>query len=295
MIFLILFFVNFIYASTPGETTFTFLKIPVGAKATSLAEACLTEINDPFAIYYNPANLAQSFNNQIALSHLEYLESIRYDNLTAIFKIKNFYKIGFSLGLLYTTDLNKTISSETMEGFESLGDFSFYNFISILANSFKISHNSSFGINLKFINEKIDKYQNSNLAFDFGYFRKIKNNLNWAFSILNIAPSSKFIKEKEISPICFKTGFAIFVWKINLNLDLQKYYDSPLTISSGLQAKFFDILFIRTGYKFKFEKKFFNNFTAGLGIKINKFNIDYALATYNILGLTHTISLIFNF
>lgn len=295
--FIIIFLVSlkFLFSDTPGESVFNFLKISVSPKSSAMAEASTASFNDVFNLFYNPASIAYIDFNQIAISHLEYIENIRYENLAANFKIKEFYKVGIALGYLYTSDIPKTIRAENIEGTETIGYFGVYNILIAICNSLKISEKSSFGINLKYVSEKIDEYKSSTIAYDTGFSYRVSKNIYSGISILNMAPYIKFIEKKENLPLNFKFGIMVNIWNFNFNFDINKFIDNKIEIHSGTELKLFKRFFARAGYKYNFGKRNTDNFSAGCGIKFNKFNFDYAFVPYNFLGATHRIGISYDF
>src|SRR4051794_15512935 len=63
-------------ASTSGTAAFSFLNIPVGARATAMGQAFSSVPNDIQGIVYNPASLATMAASQLSFQHLNYLEDI---------------------------------------------------------------------------------------------------------------------------------------------------------------------------------------------------------------------------
>ena len=55
----------------------TFLKIGVGAKAIGMGESQVADADDLYAIYWNPAGLAQLQRPQLGLMHNEWFDGLR--------------------------------------------------------------------------------------------------------------------------------------------------------------------------------------------------------------------------
>jgi hypothetical protein len=55
-----------------------------------------------------------------------------------------------------------------------------------------------------------------------------------------------------------------------------------------------DILALRLGYRSGSDTRGLQGLRAGLGVAYRWFGIDYALAPYGLLGMTHRVSLSFN-
>lgn len=70
-----------------GTTSVNFLKLGVGARAVSMGEAFASVADDVYAVYWNPAGLVQLERKEVSFTHMEYLESIRYEWLAAAYPI----------------------------------------------------------------------------------------------------------------------------------------------------------------------------------------------------------------
>src|ERR1019366_4218506 len=63
-------------ASYSGTTGFSFLNLPVGARATAMGEAFSSVPNDIQGLAYNPACLATMAASQLSFQHLTYVADV---------------------------------------------------------------------------------------------------------------------------------------------------------------------------------------------------------------------------
>ena len=105
-------------------------------------------------------------------------------------------------------------------------------------------------------------------------------------------------KESIRFPLVMKLG-AQYLWEMNaLNVftfsgEFVKYSSEELKANLGFEYGFANMIFSRLGYKFNYDEQ---NVTAGIGIKLNDFNFDYAFTPYqNDLGTAHRFSVSYNF
>src|ERR1700730_3333964 len=63
-------------AESSGTSGFSFLNLPVGARATALGQAFTSVPNDIQALVYKPASLATMVSSQLSFQHLSYVESV---------------------------------------------------------------------------------------------------------------------------------------------------------------------------------------------------------------------------
>src|ERR1035437_1771261 len=85
----------FVWAALPwsarasaGTESASFLDIPVGAGPAALGSAYSALAADAYAPVYNPAGLGFLPSNQIAAQHLDYLESVHYEFLSAAYRME---------------------------------------------------------------------------------------------------------------------------------------------------------------------------------------------------------------
>ena len=60
-------------------STAQFLKIGVGGRATAMDDAFVAIANDVSALYWNPAGITQVTENQVMLSHSEWVVDIKHE------------------------------------------------------------------------------------------------------------------------------------------------------------------------------------------------------------------------
>src|ERR1041384_3319146 len=65
-----------------GTTAFSFLNLPVGARATAMGQAFTSVPNDVQGLVYNPASLATMAASQLSFQHLSYIEDVTQEALS---------------------------------------------------------------------------------------------------------------------------------------------------------------------------------------------------------------------
>ncbi len=303
LIVLIVMFVSRLFSYSPGRTSLTFLKIPVGAKPSSMGGAYTAVSEDAFGIFYNPAGVGNPEYNNIVAMHLEYFESIRYENIAAVFPIKRRYTVGVGLGYLYILDIPKTVSAENIEGFETVGSFNTSDILLVVSGIIRMANDSFIGLNIKYIQESIDNNSASTFAFDLGYSSGVPlvKDLLFGISALNLGLPLKYIERNELLPITVRAGlnWKIFNTRLNSNgdekditvaLDFEKPIDDMLKIHLGGELRLFNRFYIRGGYQFNLNRNDIDFISIGGGVKFKQVNIDYSFVPYKFLGGTHRFS-----
>lgn len=284
-----------------GESGAKFLLIPVGAKPAAMGESYVAVANDVNALYWNPAGLTLNPNISITAMHYEWFQDIRYDFLGFSRPLGNRNAIGFYVGGLYTSDLEKRNDiwdEEPIDKF-STGDY----FLGI-AYSRDITSSISFGLAGKGIYQKIDDENATGMAFDIGlHFHPMTlHYLTFGANVQNIGPKLKFREESDDLPLNFRVGTALsfpergFTFATELNLP----NDNNPRLSAGLEYWIKELFAFRTGYRYKFEGNDatdddLEGMSVGVGFYISGAEIDYAYAPFGNLGDTHRISLTYSF
>ncbi len=303
LLFLLVLYSNRIYAGSSGTTSLEFIKLPIGSRASAMGGAyCSYGENDSFSIFYNPALSLYVSKIDISLSHTEYLENLRNENINAVFKINNSYSIGIGIIYMYANDFIHTVAAENIEGFSVIGTFGYYDLMAVVNNGFVLSDKIVAGINIKYLQEKIYVESGETVLFDIGVRNreKIFNVLNLGVSLNNMGTPIKFVDKKEKVPLSLRIGlsggyspFHLNKKKddINIAVDLVDEVDYGFKLGLGAEFWAFNMIALRGGYALDFNKSSLSNLTLGLGVKYKMFELGYALVPFDYFGSIHRMSL----
>lgn len=303
-------------AFASGTTSANFLKIGIGARPVAMGEAFVAVADDANTIVHNPAGLAQLSQKEFQAMHLEYFQNIRYETLSYIHPLsaKVGGTIGGSLGYLYINDIKRTYFYEEEVYLES-GKFGACDRTAILGFGKKSGSrhlNADYGFAVRMIRETLDDITATAFAIDLGllykpgmssrgiprYARNKLCNLTLGVAIQNIGTRMKFIEVKEKIPIILKAGASASLLKDRLKIAFEFYKpsDNYPELKLGSELWLFDLFAPRIGYRYRTWGKDNNlgtlsGLTAGLGIKVYNYTVDYAFVPYGDLGYTHRFSL----
>src|SRR5690606_3649374 len=170
--------------SKVGTTAAPFLKIGAGARALSMGGAYTALSNDIYAVYYNPAGLANTLENgQVTFNHAEWLADINYDFAAASLNVPG-------LGVVFLSLTSLSIPEEKVRTFENPnGDGRVWDASSLsigLGYAKQLTENFGIGFQAKYIREGIWNVSASGFAFDVGtYYITPFNDLVIGASITN--------------------------------------------------------------------------------------------------------------
>lgn len=274
-----------------GTASLEFLRIGVGARPSACGESFVAVANDATAIFWNPAGLAQLDSQEVSVMHLEWFGGFKYDALSYVYPTG---KGNFGAGFVYlhNNDIDKTSAASggryTRDGF-----FTFSDTALAAAYSHKLNDSLLYGINAKFIQEAIDGSQTYSFVTDLGLiYYDHKHKIRLGSSIQNVGLKTN----GALPPIVIRIGIACNPFTKNLTLasDIDLPKAGRPSINLGAEYWFKGILAIRAGYKHKNGNTDMDNIvglTAGMGLRIRNYMLDYAFVPYGELGNTHRLSL----
>lgn len=295
-----------------GISTAQFLKIGVGSRSAALGEAFIAMANDVSALYWNPAGLVQTDENQIMFSHNSWIVDIGHEFLGASYHLSSNDVLGVSLSALHMEDMKVTTEVNpfgTGEYF-SYGDFAFS-----VSYARKMTEQFSFGATVRYIDETLDKLKMRGILIDLGtYYWTGLGSTRFAVTIsnfgneLSLDGNVKLFGGRENDnwqsfspPTMFRIGFALEPYetenhRVTSSIQLNHPNDNSENVSTGIEYSWKEIFFLRGGYKFNVDEQ---NISLGAGIKMDldlaSFIFDYSFSNFERLGSVHRFSIILGF
>ena len=279
-----------------GTRAMTFLKIGIGAKAMGMGESHVAATDDLYASYWNPAGLARLQQPQLALMHNEWFAGINHEFIGFALPVGDIGTVGASANFLSFGELQ----GRDRDGNETT-IFRPYDLAVIVSYARNITTALAFGTNAKFLREQIADESGTGIAFDFGGLYTFSElPLSLGFNAQHVGPRVRFIEEAFGLPFTFRFGAAYRPWgdAFMITADVVRPSDNDITTGVGAAYTIANILQLRTGYKYKLGGNDLggtSGLTGGFGLTLRRFQIDYALVPFGVLGLTHRFSLVANF
>src|SRR3989339_29181 len=280
-----------------GKTSASFLKIGLGARAIGMGESYAGIADDVYAVYWNPAGLNNLTSNEFTAMHTEWFQDIRYEYASAALRLDAKSVCAFSLGGLYLAGIERRTVMENPEDGPSLpeGTFGAYDILAVASYSSKLDESWTLGANIKGVYESIDIYGGFTIALDVGAIYKIVPNVNIGMVIQNFGPHLSIRETSYWLPLNIKVGVGFKIPEVNLtgDFDINQPIDNFTKFSAGLEYNYDNLLFPRIGYRYRFngnELGELSGLTAGIGIRISDYQLDYAFVPFGDLGVTHRIS-----
>lgn len=260
----ILFFVSF---------NIVYSQISPGAKQISLANSDVALCNDVFAVFNNPAGLAQ----------LNWREAGIYYS-PAPFGLKE-------MANAYGSYIEPTSMGNISIGFMTYGFELYRENKFLLSYAARIENNLLLGASLLYHNLSIKNYGSDNaFSLNLGGLAYIRNDLRWGFQYHNISGASYGTEDDQI-PSVLLTGLSFDPSEdIILNAAIEKSSLSPLSLKFGIEYTIVNAVFLRGGFSTEPDR-----FSAGIGFTYSYFELDYSVFNHSDLGLTHQAGILISF
>lgn len=270
------------------------LTLESGGRPTGMGGAFVAVEADPFSAAFNPAATYGQGGINGAFSHNSHWQDVAVEAGYISFAKHNAV---FTTGVVFG-------HVEGLQGrSDSVPSSVYYPFdaqdISIKTGvSYRFENRIVVGVMAGWMMEKIDTYTGSAINFDIGVLYKYSPELNFGASVQNFGSTVTLREEDFNLPTTFRLGGSYRYDKLLGALDIVAFDDSNideynLRVHVGGEYEAHENLFVRAGYRFKYESK---SLSAGLGFRKRNFRIDYAFLPYsNELDDSHIFSLTFNY
>lgn len=244
-----------------------------GAKQIALSNSDIAVSDNVFALFNNPAGLAQIDNIEAGVFFSPSPFGMR--------ELKN----GFA-AFSYPASFGAIAIGGMIYGFELYKESK----ISI-GGSYNYQNNFYLGTTLNYKNISIKNYgSKSALIFDIGLLAIITDNLHFGFSYRNITRASLSSNTDEL-PVEFLSGLSYkIINNCTVSLAVEKDIRYKASPRFGIDYRIIKYISLRTGFS-----KYPNLYSFGMGIHYSMLNFNYAIFTHQELGLTQQIGIVISF
>jgi hypothetical protein len=280
-----------------GTTGFSFLKLGVGAKAVAMGGAFTALADDPTAMYYNPAGLADQQGRQFLAGYHNYVLDMQSGYVAYTTSLKDSHRIGMFIDYLNFGDFTRTdVNGVPMDKFSG-GDF-------LIGASFatRLTPALSGGFNIKYMHEAADTYGSDAFAVDLGLRMKMRDSLTTVgLSFFNLGGVfSGYTDHKDKLPMGVRGGVSHSLRELPLVIAIDGVLpnDNDPYINVGTEFYKFQPLYLRLGYslfgenyKTGSDSDAWGGFAAGFGLDFKEYHIAYAFMPYLDLGSSHRVTI----
>ncbi|MFH0990690.1 MAG: PorV/PorQ family protein [bacterium] len=309
-----------------GTTAAQFLKIPVGAKAASMANTYSSVADNATAMYWNASGIAQLDRMQVSISHSSWLAGLTHAYAGIVIPAGGKSAVGLSGIALQSGKIEQT----TIERPEGTGvSYDALDFALGLTYARSMTEYVDIGATVKYINQRIWSETAHTVAVDFGaLLRTGFKDLTIGLSFQNFGPGlsmagRELIRQLDQDPAStanpyVQTNLQTQEWDLPtsyrvstsisligdngitqipnsrfiLALDAAHPTDNPEHYSIGGEYEFAGTIAIRGGYAFQTDEE---GLTLGVGLKLpvqgSIFSFDYGYAAFGVLGSVQYVTL----
>jgi hypothetical protein len=286
-----------------SNTTYAFLRNDVSSRAAALAGSFVSIMDDPNALFYNPASLSTLSQPSGSLGFFKHLLDV---NAGYISYSQSIGDIGaFGAGVVY---VNYGTFDERDDLGNTIGTFNANDLAFVAGYSNLLDVNLHYGINVKVIYSSIGGYSSTGIAGDVGILYNIPDSrVALGASIRNIgAQISSYLGTREDLPLDVVIGGSVTPQGLPLLLNINFHrineegsfterfraftVGGEFTLSQSFQLRF--------GYDNEKRKDLkvgtspgLAGFSAGIGLVISDYKLDYALSSLGKIGELHRISI----
>ncbi len=277
-----------------GTTGFDFLRITPTAREAALAGSPVARPAGALAFYYNPAGINSS--NSAQFTYINHVAGTHLGSIGYTQPIDAGRAIG--VGVFY---LNSGTMKRTNEIGEELGTFGVSYANVNLSGSLQPRPGLNLGLGIAGLYGTMDTFFSLALASNIGLlYQPPLPGLNLGFTITNLGFQLKpFSSARDPMPLEFNLGAS---WEpipeINLNLNLNQPIDNRFNFRAGVEGWVNQYLALRLGYNSLGSDLMggggsdaLAGFATGIGIRYDRFQLDYSFTPMVILGTSHRISL----
>ncbi len=333
-IFLLYIFISVFAANTFAKTdAFSFLDLPNSSQIAALGGKNVSYRNDVNFVMQNPSLMTSDMHKTLAVNVTSYISDINFGSATYCHNIDTLNFMSFGVQFInYGKFTERNENNEELGSF-SANDFAIYAmygrklsdkwtagatfkpifsayesyFSFALAVDLGISYydkekNFSFGFAMKNIGRQLKSYYKDNGS---QHFERVPFEIEMGISQrVAHAPFRYSITLQNLQKWGNYADYA------KLNAETNTLEKKSITFGDNLLRHFIfavelvpsDNFFVSIGYNHQrrrelkvLENNSLNGFSAGLGIKVSKFNIGFSVAKYHVMNMSYNFSLSTNF
>ena len=158
--------------SNVATTAASFLDIGIGARSLSMGGAFVAIADDPTALYWNPAGIVSIKSPMAHFYHSPWIADVQFNHSAVVVPLDRSSSFGFFI----TSVTMDEMQVRTVKSPQGTGEYFSVSNVA-LAGSYarRLTDRFSFGVNMKFIQEKIWHMNAGGLAVDLGSLFVTKN------------------------------------------------------------------------------------------------------------------------
>lgn len=268
-----------------------FLKIPTGARGVALGESYTAAAADVNALTWNPAGLALLERPEAGYLRLQHLADVSYNFVGVGIPVRKGDGAAVGLGAIFlgVPPFDSTLG---LAPAVSASDQAY-----LLSFAYR-KEKTAVGLTAKYIRRSIAEFGASAFGGDLGVLVDATPRLRFGAGVFHLGTSVKFIDEGDPLPTTARVGVSFLAYESG-DHRLRWVSDHSYQVQAaeyrgggGLEYDYRETLFLRGGFAGDHDER---HATAGAGVRLSNFQLDYAFLPFGTLGDTHRISALVRF
>ncbi len=273
-----------------GTSVMPALRIEQGPRLAAMGGAGIGAVDDASAIYWNPAGLGRVSGNSYAISHHQWFADIKDEIAHAALTSG---QGAFGLGLAYSGEpgIEHWDSTNNM-----LPDSFFRTWHGVLSAGYGLAVAEDYyvGAALKGFYQSLYTTGGYGGAADIGFACRPLSSLSLGAVVRNLGLAA-YGQGTERMPAEAGVGAGFALGPVNAVADVILPFDNTISFRVGAEYKPVPEFAVRLGYRTGPEDLgtlgLASGLTAGIGVHVGAFGLDYAVVPYGKLGITHRVGL----
>jgi len=254
-----------------------------------MGEAFTGLANDPNALFWNPAGLGQVGTVQLSCAHQEWFGGIRDENLGLVLPLG---PGSLGLGAVYSTTDNIEIWDPQTGTSRLVTSRSGY---AAAGYGVRLGRSLYLGLAAKGLYDGLVEQTGSGGCADIGLLWRLSRSFRIGVAGQHLGWGMRYGSRDYMLPMSLRLGTSVERAKLRLLFDANVPRAGNPDLHIGGEYLVYDILSVRAGYRLGPQDwrtlSWWSGVTAGLGITLGGFALDYAFVPYGRLGLTHRVAL----
>ena len=283
-----------------GTTSFQFLKVYPGARASALSGAFCSIASTSDAVFWNPAGITKVNGFDASVNYIGWFMDVKHYAFSAAYNMGDLGTLGFQaimtdIGEIEETRVDMIGVGGLVDGMYNPGltgkVFKPSSMALGLSYAQRLTDRFSFGVTMKYVREDLVYEKANALVFDGGFLFDTKyRSIVIGASIRHFGSEVKFVDKNYPLPQTFNIGVSTYLFSpddplissmgdhsLLFSYDMIQPRDYDQMHSMGLEYSFKDLVFLRGGYTFNSDQE---GLSAGIGLLVNKYRIDYSYSDY---------------
>jgi hypothetical protein len=296
-----------------GLSGFQFTKIDVDARSAAMGSSNMADAVGAASLYWNPALASRTESSELMMGYTSYVADIPMQYVAGYARVGTF-ALGASLQYLSSGDMDVTTEfapSGTGQTFRT----SHYS-IGLTASQ-RLTDSFSYGLTLRYLNERFFDVDYPTFGIDFGFFYAVgETGLRFGVGISNFGLDATAdgsvsrldldaegggVTETDLQslllPTRFSMGMAYDVLRTDthgllVTAQITNPSDNAERFGLGAEYAFLRQFFLRTGYQLGVDESNAPSFGGGVRMRVgsSELAIDYAYSAFERLGDVHRMA-----